>query len=302
MEANEVLVDVSLVRTLVESQFPHLRLLPIVGCESGGTDHALFRLGDAMVVRFPRRLSAVGQIEKELFWLPKLAQQLINTFIEIPLPLAKGEPDASFLWRWGIYRWIDGETATTAHIADPQQMANDLARFAVSLRNTPYDGTPIAPDGMMRGEPLTVRDAITRESIHALRDEIDVAAALAAWEQALAAPLWRDAPQWLHGDLLPGNLLVRNGRLCAVIDFGAARVGDPAIDAMPAWTNFTHDARATFRRAIDFDDATWNRARGWALSWAVVALAYYRRSSCPLSQIARRAIQEVLSENCIRSK
>jgi aminoglycoside phosphotransferase (APT) family kinase protein len=148
---------------------------------------------------------------------------------------------------------------------------------------------------MMRGEPLAQCDAHTREAIHALRDEIDATAALEAWERALATPPWTEAPRWIHGDLLPGNLLVRDGRLCAAIDFGAARVGDPAVDAMPAWTNFTKETRAIFRRAIEADDATWNRARGCALSWAVVALAYYRNTNSPLNDIARHAIREVLT-------
>jgi len=181
------------------------------------------------------------------------------------------------------------------------QMAKEFARFVVTMRIAPYDGTPIASDSMMRGEPLAHREMKTREPILALSDQINVAVAVTAWACALAAPPWLDSPRWLHGDLLPENLLARNGRLCAIIDFGGARVGVPAVDAMPAWTNFTRETRATFRHAIDVDDKTWNRARGRALSWAVIALAYYRRSNSPLSGIARHAIQEVLSEHGAQS-
>ena len=254
-----------------------------------------------MLVRFPTRPSAVGQIEKEHIWLPKLAPHVTTRSIAIPSPLARGEADVSFPWPWGIYAWIEGESAATARIANMHQMAKDIARFVVTMRNAPHDGSPIASDNMMRGEPLVHRDVGTRESILALSDELNAAVALNAWECALAAPPWLDSPRWVHGDLLPGNLLVRNGRLCAIIDFGAARVGDPAVDAMPAWTNFTRETRTTFRREIDVDDATWNRARGWALSWAVIALAYYRRSNSPLSGFARHAIREVLAEHGAQS-
>jgi aminoglycoside phosphotransferase (APT) family kinase protein len=295
MSANETSIDTTLVRKLIAAQFPQWRGLRVIREDSSGTDHALFRIGETMVLRFPTRRSAVGQIEKDGLLLPKLAPHVANTSIEIPLPIAMGQADALSPCPWGIYRWIEGESATTAHIDDQQQIAFDLARFVVALRSAPYDGTPIPPDEMMRGEPLAQRDASTREAIHALRDEIDVTTALAVWEHSLATPPWTEAPRWIHGDLLPGNLLVRNGRLCAVIDFGAARVGDPAVDAMPAWTNFVQDARATFRRALDVDDATWNRARGWALSWAVIALAYYRTTNSPLNDIARHAIREVLT-------
>jgi aminoglycoside phosphotransferase (APT) family kinase protein len=296
MPSKEISIDTTLVRKLVAMQFPQWRDLHVLRENHSGTDHTLFRLGEVTALRFPRRLSAVGQIEKDHLLLPKLAPYLSNTSIEIPLPLAKSKPDALFPWPWGIYRWIEGESATTAQVHDPQQMAIDLARFVVALRNAPYDDTPIPADDMMRGKPLAQRDARTRESIHALRDEIDIATSLEAWEHALAAPPWIESPRWIHGDLLPGNLLVRDGRLCAVVDFGAARVGDPAVDAMPGWTNFTRESRASFRRAIDVDDATWNRARGWALSWAVDALAYYRTTNSPLSNIARHAIREVFIE------
>jgi aminoglycoside phosphotransferase (APT) family kinase protein len=296
MQLDDSKIDVALAQKLVATQFPQWESLFIIRLTSAGTDHALFRLGDAMLVRLPKRLSAANQIEKEHFWLPKLAPHVTTASISIPTPLAKGESDASFPWAWGIYAWIEGESLATAHITCTQQLANDLANFVVMMRNAPHDGTPIQPDNMMRGQPLALRDATTCQSIQALSDEIEVPVALKVWQHSLSAPPWRDTPRWVHGDLLPGNLLVRDGRLCAVIDFGGARVGDPAVDAMPAWTNFNADARTIFRHAIEVDDATWNRARGWALSWAVVALAYYRESASPLSAVARRTLNEVLGE------
>lgn len=146
-----------------------------------------------MIVRLPTRPSAVGQLEKEHFWLPKIAPHVTTRSIAIPSPLAKGDADASFPRTWGIYAWIDGESATTARIANMHQMAKELARFVVTMRIAPYDGTPIASDSMMRGEPLAHREVKTRESILALSDEINVAVALTAWACALAAPPWLDS-------------------------------------------------------------------------------------------------------------
>jgi aminoglycoside phosphotransferase (APT) family kinase protein len=290
-------IDVALAQKLVATQFPQWEELSVNRLTSAGTDHALFGLGNAMLIRLPKRLSAASQIEKEHFWLPKLAPHVTTASISIPSPIAKGASDGSFPWSWGIYAWIDGESMDTARVANTQQLANDLANFVVMMRNAPHDGTPIAPDNMMRGQPLALRDATTCQSIQALSDEINMPLAMKVWQHALSAPPWRDTPRWVHGDLLPGNLLVRDGRLCAVIDFGGARVGDPAVDAMPAWTSFNAETRTIFRHAIEVSDATWNRARGWALSWAVIALACYRESTSPLSDIARYTIREVLAEH-----
>ncbi|TAG47283.1 MAG: aminoglycoside phosphotransferase family protein [Betaproteobacteria bacterium] len=288
--------DARLVEALVATQFPQWSALSVTALASVGTDHALFRLGDTMLVRLPMSQSAAGQIEKEHYWLPILAPHVTSPLISIPAPLAVGEAETSFPWRWGIYGWIEGESLCSTRIADAKQLAEDLAQFVVAMRSAPYDGTPIPPDSMMRGEPLWLRDTQTRNSIRALSNEIDMPKSEHIWEQALSAAPWTRSPCWVHGDLLPGNLLLRNGRLCAVIDFGGARVGDPAVDVMAAWIIFDRKVRPSFRDSVDVDDATWQRARGWALSWSVIALAFYRDSLSPLSAIARRTIRAVLSE------
>jgi len=289
MHADEVDTDVSLVRRLLTAQFPRWAGLPIEPVPSAGTDHALYRLGDDMAVRLPRIGWATGQAEKERQWLPKLAEQLP---LAIPAPLAKGTPGESYPWDWSVYRWLKGESATIDRIADPRQAATDLAHFVAALHRIDPAGGP--PAG--RGVPLAMRDASTREAIVAQRGMIDVHAATAVWEEALGAPVWHGPPVWVHGDLLPGNLLVERGRLIAVIDFGGLGLGDPACDLMVAWGLFSGESRDVFRAALSVDDATWTRGRGHALSWAVIFIPYYLATNPVGVAAALHTIHEVLAD------
>ncbi len=292
MHADELDISAPLVQRLLAAQFPQWADLPLTPVRSAGTDNALYRLGADMVVRLPRIHWAVGQAEKEHRWLPHLAPHLP---LAIPLPLALGEPDTGYPWRWAVHHWLPGENATAAHIVDPRQAALDLARFIAALQR--IDATswpPPRPDDSYRGEPLIRRDAPTRAAITALRDVIDTDAATAVWEAALAAPPWSGPPVWLHGDLQAGNLLAVQGRLSAVIDFGCLGVGDPAGDVMAAWLYLGADTRDLFRAVLQVDDATWARGRGWALSVGLIALPYYRDTNPVLAGIARRAIDEAL--------
>lgn len=294
MHAAEVATDAGIVRRLVAGQFPQWAGLPVVPVPSAGTDNALYRLGGDLVVRMPRIHWATGQIGLERRWLPHLAPHLP---LAVPTPLAVGEPGEGFAWQWSVYRWLAGENATLDRLADPEAAARDLARFVLALQAIdPTGGPEPKPEALGRGAPLATRDAKTREAIASLAGMIDTRAATAAWEAALAAPVWRGAPAWLHGDLQSGNLLANRGRLTAVIDFGAMAIGDPACDLMVAWNLFTARARAAFRETIGVDAATWARGRGWALSPALIALPYYRETNPGLAGIARHAIAEVLSD------
>ncbi len=294
MHADEVATDAALVGRLIAGQFPQWAGLPVTPVPSAGTDNSLYRLGSDLVVRMPRVSWATGQIDKERRWLPYLAPHLP---LAIPAPLAAGEPAEGFPWRWSVYGWLAGENATLARLADPDRAARDLARFIHALQAIDASAGPRPEPGTFgRGVPLAVRDAGTREAIAACHGLIDTRAATAAWEAALAAPEWQGPPVWLHADLQSGNLLAVDGRLTAVIDFGALTIGDPACDLMVAWNLFTAGPRAAFREAIDVDGATWARGRGWALSPALVALPYYRETNPGLAAIARHAIAEVLAD------
>ena len=295
MHADEVDTDVSLVRRLLAAQFPHWADLSIKPVPSAGTDNALYRLGDDMVVRLPRIDWAVGQVEKEQQWLPWLAPHLP---LAIPVPLAIGTPAEGYPWHWSIYRWLKGENATIGRIADLQRAATDLAQFVAALqRIDSTGGPPSGPYNSFRGVPLATRDFQTRAAIASLHGMLDTGAVTAAWEVDLHAPAWGSPPLWIHGDLQSGNLLAVEGRLTAVIDFGCLGVGDPACDYQVAWNLLSGEARDVFRTTLSVDDAAWARGRGWALSVGLIALPYYQSSNPILAGIARHAIEEVLADH-----
>ncbi len=293
MHADEVDVDADLVGGLVAGQFPEWADLPIEPVHPRGTDNALYRLGGDMVVRLPRRERTTGTLEKEVRWLPRLAPLLP---LAVPVPLAEGMPAEGYPFMWAVYSWLKGENATAERIADPTQFATDLAQFVIALQRIDPTGAP-APGqhNFGRGEPLERRDAATRASIAALAGEIDAGAVTAAWEETLRAPEWQGPPVWVHGDLDSRNLLVENGRLSGVIDFGCLGVGDPACEVMVAWKLLTAETRVLFRSALSVDDATWMRSRGWALSQALMALSYYTlETNAVLVGEAQRWLAEVL--------
>jgi aminoglycoside phosphotransferase (APT) family kinase protein len=294
MHADEVDTDVSLVTRMVAAQFPQWADLPIEPVPSAGTDNAIYRLGDDMAVRLPRVPQATAPLDKEREWLPKLAPLLP---LAVPVPLAKGLPAEDYPWDWSVYRWLRGETAIIERITEQRQVATDLAQFLAALQRVDLTGGPSpGAHNFFRGVPLAMRDAPTRTAIASLNGAIDVAAVTAAWEAALCAPEWQRSPVWIHGDLSAGNLLVEQGRLSAVIDFGCLGIGDPACDLTIAWTLLTGEPRDTFRAALSVDDATWARGRGWALSWALIALPYYLHTNPVIVRDARRTIAEVLAD------
>lgn len=294
MHADEVEIDAALVRRLVAAQFPEWGALPLEPVRPRGTDNALYRLGDDMVARLPRRERTSTTLQKEREWLPRLAPLLP---VAVPVPLADGLPGDDYPFAWCVYTWLPGETAIGAAV-DAGRLATDLAEFIAALqRIDPDDGPPPGEHNFFRGESLDNRDEATREAIASLASEIDVDAATAAWEEAVRAPQWQRAAVWIHGDLDSRNLLVANGRLSGVIDFGALGVGDPACDVMVGWKSLSAVGRHVFRDALSVDDATWARARGWALSQAVGALGYYTQETNPvLVREAQRWMGEVLDD------
>ena len=294
MHIDEVETDAPLVKRLLAGQFPQWADLPIQPVQSGGTDNAIYRLGDNMAVRLPRIHWAVGQVEKEQRWLPILASRLP---LAIPTPLGQGNPAEGYPWKWSVYRWLEGENATLERIANPRQMATDLAQFITALQSIDTTGTP--PPGehnSFRGVPLAVRDAPVRAALAALNGELDTDLAAEAWEAALQTPVWRDSPVWIHGDLQSGNLLAVQGRLNAVIDFGCLGAGDPACDLIVAWNLLSAETREVFRATLQVDEATWARGRGWALSVALIALPYYLHTSPAIVSASRYTLKEVLAD------
>jgi aminoglycoside phosphotransferase (APT) family kinase protein len=294
MHPDEVEIDAALVERLLTAQYPEWARLARSPVESAGTDHALYRLGTDMVVRLPRIPSAVSKVAKEYEWLPRLAPALP---LAVPEPLALGAPGAGFPWPWSVYRWLEGETVWASGLLDAERAGERLGRFVAALaRIDPAGGPPPGEHNSFRGEPLAGRDRQVRKAIAALAQEVDADAVTAVWQAALEAPVWAGPDRWLHGDLLPTNLLVRDGRLSAVIDFGCLGIGDPGCDLMAAWVALPASGRRRFRGATGADDAAWARGRGWALSQALIAIPYYRHTNPVLARIGRRTIAEIVAE------
>ena len=294
MHAGEIETDVTLVRRLLTKQFPQWAHLRIDLVPSYGTDHYIYRLGDKLVARLPRIEWAKRQAAKEAKWLPKLAPHLP---LSIPLPVAMGHAAEGYPFDWSVCEWLPGENATST-IDDLTQAAVDLASFVKALRRIDTTGAP--PQlRQSRGAPLEELDESVRRSISQLGGRINGDTARRSWEDSLQAPAWDGQEVWVHGDLLPGNLLVVDGRLSAVIDFGSLNVGDPACDLQPAWNLFAGESRNQFRAEIEVDEASWLRGRGWALYQAVMALPYYWDTNPGIVRQAFHALTQVLADRSL---
>lgn len=302
-KANPELLNETFVRGLLASQFSEWSDLPIESLEFDGWDNTTFRLGEHMSIRLPTGKWYAEQVDKEHTWLPRLASLLP---LPIPVPLAKGVPTADFPLPWSIYKWIDGEIASEAHIDDLTQFAETLAAFLVALQRIPTDDGPSpGRHNFNRGIPLTTHEPElpyklpgnwgTRESIKALRDHIDAEAAIEVWEAGLESK-WDGLPVWIHGDIAPGNLLVCDGQLSAVIDFGCSAVGDPACDLVIAWSFFSGESRTAFREGLYLDDATWARAKAWAVWWATMWLEKSIDTDPEEASRLTRVIDEILTD------
>lgn len=277
LRPGEVYAEADLVRLLVAEQFPHWAGQPVEPIPSTGTDNAMYRLGPDMVVRLPRFSRWADQVGKEQRWLPVLAPHLP---LAVPVPLAMGHPAHGYPWNWSVYQWLDGENPTVELLADPRAAAGTLARFLTALWNLDATaGPPPAPHNAFRGMSFAAAgatdsvaaDGSVRTRIAALSGLVDTDALLAGWDAAVHAPAWAGPPRWSHGDLHGGNLLAAGRHLHAIIDFGCLGVGDPACDLMVAWAFLDSGARAALRAALDVDDATWARGRGWGLAMVLTS-------------------------------
>jgi aminoglycoside phosphotransferase (APT) family kinase protein len=269
MHEDEIRVDDTLVRNLLRSQMPALAQLPLVAVEPWGTDNAIWRLGSDLVIRLPRIHWAAGQVEFEARWLPRLAPDLP---VPIPEPIAISKPSEEFRYRWAVHRWIPGEGAALDRMDDPTTFALALADVVRKLQAASTSGAPPAQN---RARPLAEYDEATRSYIDHASHLIDAAAATEVWEEALAAPPHQGGQVWVQGDL-EGNCLVRDGRLCGIVDWGSACAGDPSVDIQVVWSQlFTEDSRRAFLEALQVDDACIARSRGAAIHQACGALPYY---------------------------
>ncbi len=293
MKKDHVIIDVSLVRRLIASQFPKWKKLLIDPVATSGSDNRTFHLGKDMSVRLPSAAEYELQVEKEHQWLPKLAPALP---LPIPIPLAIGNPEYGYPWKWSIYRWLEGETAASGRIANLAEFAIDLANFLTALHKIDVTGRPFPGlHSFYRGGSLSVYDHETRRSITALKNKINTSLATEVWETALSTS-WENQPVWVHGDISAGNLLVHDGKLSAIIDFGQLAVGDPACDLAINWTLFHGKSREAFQKTLLLDKGTWARARGWTLWKALVVAAGLTNPNNSESKQCWRIIEDVIAD------
>lgn len=283
-------IDAGLVRRLIAAQFPQWAELPVTPVDVDGWDNRTYRLGGEMSVRLPTAPGYVPAVAKENEWLPRLAPALP---VDIPRVLGAGVPGEGYPYPWSVRGWLPGEAADPARIDDLPGFAVAVAGFVRALQGCAAAGGPLAGEhSWYRGASPAHYDEEARSCLAALEGRVDTTAAAAVWNDALAAQ-WRGEPVWFHGDIAAGNLLVQDGKLTAVIDFGTSGVGDPACDLVIAWTMFTGESRAAFRRTVGMDEGTWARARGWALWKALLGCA---GTDPELAGVNGRVVREVLAD------
>ncbi|MFZ7089279.1 aminoglycoside phosphotransferase family protein [Curtobacterium sp. RRHDQ10] len=285
----DIAVTEDLVRALLRDQHPDLAALPL-RIVASGWDNVVLRLGDDLAVRVPRREVAAHLVDHEQRWLPVLGD-LVRGTVPVPTPVRIGVPTPEYPWHWSVVPWFDGQPAIGTDAERPQ-VVDALAAFVIALH---VPAPPDAPHNPVRGGPLAGRaDVVAERLASGAVPHADGVSAV--WARALAAPPYAGPPVWLHGDLHPHNLVVSDGRLAAVVDFGDVTAGDPATDFATAWlTTNGREARGRFRASVTADDATWMRARGWAVTMAT-AVVVATRPGDGLHVMGLRAIDALLDD------
>lgn len=277
-------IDVALVQRLLREQFPQYADRAVRPVDVDGNDNRSFRVGDDLSARLPSATGYEVQVEKEAILLPRIAD---GVSLPVPVVVGMGAPGEGYPFRWSLRRWIDGDLLRDA-VVDAKRLPADIARFLRELwAIDPTGGPEPGPATFGRGGPLPQWDRDIEKFTTLLEHRIDAPAIRAEWEAA-AHTGWRDAPRWFHGDVANTNLLVDDRRLCAVLDFGCAGVGDPACDLMIAWSDFDDAQRTVFRNELDADDALWARGRAWALWKALISVGQERWDAW-----ARRTLAEL---------
>lgn len=269
MPAADWEIDETLVSALLADEFPELATLPLT-LLANGWDNVMYRLGDELTVRLPRREMAVPLIDNEQRCLELLAPRLP---IPVPVPIHHGARSERFPMPWSICRWFPGVLATDAALADPAHEASRLGDFLTALHRPAPDD---APDNEWRGHDARLLAPRVRANAERadLGRSVDPGLVVERFELVSGVDAHAGPPMWLHGDLHAANMLVHDGAISAVIDFGDVTSGDPAVDLAIGWMLFDENARSVFRSALPhIDDAGWSRGAAWALHFAVTYLA-----------------------------
>jgi len=286
-------INVELVQNLIKEQFPEWSNLEIKPVKNSGNDNRTFHLGENMSVRLQSAEGYVPQVEKEHKWLPVLSKHLS---LPISIPLAKGKPNKNYPYPWSIYKWLEGETVAHENIVDLNQFAKDLGGFLVELQSIDASEGPFAGiHNFYRGGDLAVYNEQSKNAIENNKEIFNEHLLKEIWDLSLDSK-WGADPVWLHGDVAPGNILVKDGKLYAIMDFGILGVGDPSCDAAMAWTFFDDNSRKVFKKTLNMDEETWNRARGWALWKALITYDGNKNSNRTIAEESSRIIKIIIDE------
>lgn len=281
-------ITVQLVEELIQQQFPEWKELEVYPVEKSGHDNRTFHLGNHMTVRLPSGSAYAAQIEKEAKWLPFLEKCLS---LPISSPIAVGKPTEDYPFPWSVNHYIEGETVTSDNVDDKVHFAKQLSVFLRELQGIRTEGAPEAgKHNFYRGASPDVYSEQVYEALEVHKNDLETEKFRVLWEQAISSK-WEQRPIWIHGDVAPGNLLVKNGSLCGVIDFGIMGIGDPACDYAMAWTYFDENSRPYFLQGLDKE--TVDRARGWALWKALITCT---DSNQEVVENARHTLGEILDE------
>lgn len=291
MHANQLRVTREMVQELIQEQFPEWRSLEIVQIRSEGTVNAIFGIGQELAARFPLRAGDPRAVAAELVSEAAAGKELAeHTTVPVPRHVALGQPGAGYPQSWAIQTWLAGSTATVDDPGASMEFALDLARFITELRSIDLDGRTFSGDN--RGGDIGRHDEWMQECFAMSESLLDVDKMRTMWAHYRTLP---DAPAqaMTHGDLIPGNVLVAEGRLVGVLDVGGFGPSDAALDLVSAWHLLDEQPRSLLRQELACGDLEWERGKAWAFEQAMGLVWYYRESNPPMSAFGRRSLERL---------
>ena len=298
MHPGQLVVTEETVRGLLERQFPQWRELPVNAVESTGTVNALFRLGETLVARFPLLPAEAGDVREQLQSEAQAARTLLGrTRFPTPQPVALGAPGRGYPLPWSVQTWLPGGVATVEDPGRSEAFAHDLAEFIAGVRAISTGGGRFRGPG--RGGHLPDHDGWVQTCFERSERLLDVAVLRPLWSRLRDLPR-RDADVMTHGDLIPGNVLVADGRLAGVLDVGGLGPADPALDLVAAWHLLEAEPRQLLRDDLHCSDLQWSRGAAWAFEQAIGLVWYYADSNPTMSRTGRRTLQRIVAdERCV---
>ncbi|MBU8813292.1 aminoglycoside phosphotransferase family protein [Mycolicibacterium goodii] len=296
MHAGQLAITARTVRALIEEQFPRWRDLRVHRISASGTVHAIFRIGDRLAARFRLQIGDVESVWCELRMEADAAREIAGcTRFPTPEPVAIGAPGRGYPMPWLIQTWLDGTVAIDRDPSNSVVFATDLAEFITDVRHIDTRGRRYS--GYGRGGVLAVHDEWIQKCLTRGDGLLNVAVFRRIWETMRELPRGDSPDVMNHGDLLPGNLMVHNGRLAGVLDVGGLAAADPALDLVSAWHLLDREPRRVMRECLDVGDAEWERGKAWAFQQAMGAVWYYVNSNPQFSHVGRRTLHRICAES-----